>query len=241
METREIIFTVEGQPLHAVRAGKPNRQIALLIHGWSSSSFALSPLLGLLSQRFSCIAVDLPGYGKSPPFPFRATIPAYVEVLADLLEEISDGPVVLVGHSMGGMISLTMALRYPALVERMVLLSPTISGRLSNTINFFISPITLMERFGLGSLIVSTVERLFVGLTDRFMRPVSFAERTGITSRTTTACAPMPAAPDRAACAPNVSSPCAKTTCAASWLKLKSPRWSSGAQRTTPSPCATQV
>ncbi|MEZ4595181.1 MAG: cyclic nucleotide-binding domain-containing protein, partial [Chloroflexota bacterium] len=40
---------------------------------------------------------------------------------------------------------------------------------------------TMMERFGLGSLLVSTTERAFVGLTDRLMRPVSFAERTGIT------------------------------------------------------------
>ena len=182
-ETQEVIFTVEGQPIHAVTAGKPNRQIALLIHGWSSSWYAMSPLTGLLSQRFHCIAIDLPGYGQSPPLPERATIPGYVDILADLLEELSDGPVVLVGHSMGGMISLTMALRHPALVERMVLLNPTITGKLSTFINLAVSPITALERFGLTSLIVSLVERYFVGLTDRIMRPASFAERTGITER----------------------------------------------------------
>jgi CRP-like cAMP-binding protein len=84
---------------------------------------------------------------------------------------------------MGGMTSLTMALRYPALIERMVLIDPTISGRLSQSINFLISPITLLERFGLGSLIVSAVEQMMVGITDRLMRPVSFAERTGITEQ----------------------------------------------------------
>jgi len=183
METREVIYNVNGQEVHAVQAGKTNRQIALLIHGWSSSSYALNPLLGLLSQRFSCIAVDLPGYGKSPRFQERTTIPMYVELLADLLEDISDGPVVLVGHSMGGMISLSLAELYPVLVERMVLLSPTITGRLSTSINLFISPITLLERFGLGSFIVSTFEKLVVGITDRLMRPVSFSERTGITEQ----------------------------------------------------------
>jgi CRP-like cAMP-binding protein len=76
-----------------------------------------------------------------------------------------------------------MALRYPALIERMVLIDPTISGRLSQSINFLISPITLLERFGLGGLIVSAVEQMMVGLTDRLMRPVSFAERTGITEQ----------------------------------------------------------
>jgi CRP-like cAMP-binding protein len=88
-----------------------------------------------------------------------------------------------VGHSMGGMISITLALRHSVLVERMVLISPTITGKLSDLINFGVSPITLMERFGLGGLIVSKVEKTFVGLTDRIMRPVSFAERSGITKK----------------------------------------------------------
>ena len=174
-------YNVGGQKIHVVEAGKPGRQIALLIHGWSSSWYATSPLMGLLAQRFHCIAVDLPGYGQSPPFAERTTIPGYVELLTDLIEQVSNGPVVLVGHSMGGMISVSLALAYPALVERLVLLSPTISGRLSTSISFFISPITMMERFGLGSLLVSSVERTVVGITDRLMRPVSFAERSGIT------------------------------------------------------------
>jgi pimeloyl-ACP methyl ester carboxylesterase/CRP-like cAMP-binding protein len=174
-------YTVNGQQIYATEEGHPNRQVALLIHGWSSSWYAMSPLLGLVSQRFRAISIDLPGYGKSPPLPNRTTIPAYADILADLIEEVTNGPVVLVGHSMGGMTGLTLALRYPALIERMVLIDPTISGHLSRTINLMISPITLLERFGLGSLIVSAAERMFVGITDRLMRPVSFAERTGIT------------------------------------------------------------
>ena len=172
----------DDQQIHAVEEGQPNRQVALLIHGWSSSWYAMSPLIGLLSQRFRAIAVDLPGYGASPPLPERVTIPAYADLLADFAERVTDGPVVLVGHSMGGMIGLTMALRYPELVERMVLIGPTISGRLSQYINLFISPITILERFGLGSLIVSVFERAMVGISDRLMRPASFAERSGITS-----------------------------------------------------------
>jgi len=174
-------YTVNDQKIYTAEEGQPDRQVALLIHGWSSSRYAMSPLLGLVSQRFRAISVDLPGYGKSPPLTCRTTIPAYADVLADLIERVTDGPVVLVGHSMGGMTSLTMALRYPALVERMVLIGPTISGRLSQAINLVISPITFLERFGLGRMIVSTAERTIVGVTDRLIRPVSFAERTGIT------------------------------------------------------------
>jgi pimeloyl-ACP methyl ester carboxylesterase len=175
------ILNINGQELHAIEEGSPNRQKAILIHGWSSSSYAMSPLSGLLSQRFHCISVDLPGYGSSPPFEGRATISRYAELITDLIEKVSDGPVVLVGHSMGGMISTTVAIDHPVLVERMILICPTITGRLSQMINLLISPINMIERFGIGSLIVSSIERLYVGLTDRLMRPVSFSDRSGIT------------------------------------------------------------
>lgn len=178
---RKKTYTIGNQELNVVEAGKPGRQLALLIHGWSSSWYAVSPLLGLLSQRFHCIAVDLPGYGESPPMAERTTISGYAELLAELVEHVSDAPAVLVGHSMGGMISISIARQYPLLVDRMVLLSPTISGRLSTFINLFVSPITILERFGLGSLLVSSVERTIVGITDRLVRPASFAERSGIT------------------------------------------------------------
>ncbi len=174
-------YIVNGQELHVVEEGSPNRQIALLIHGWSSSWYALNPLLGLLSQRFCCMAIDLPGYGQSPPLPKRTTIPDYADLLAELITRVSDGPVVLVGHSMGGMTSIMLALRYPVLVERMVLLSPTITGQLSSYINTVVTPIFLLERFGLGKLLVHSVERAIVGITDRIMRPASFAERAVLT------------------------------------------------------------
>lgn len=174
------IHFVNGQPIHIHEEGPPGRQVALVIHGWSSSWYALSPLISFLSERYTCLAVDLPGYGASPPLTQRATIPLYADLLADLLRQTTQKPAVIVGHSMGGMTALTMALRHPDLIERLVLVCPTISGRLSNFINIFISPITLMERFGLGSLLISAVEGLVVGLTDRLMRPASFAEVTGI-------------------------------------------------------------
>ncbi len=172
------IYQIEGQPVHVVKTGTKHRQTAILIHGWSSSWYAMYPLLELMHERYRCFAVDLPGYGNSPPFTEGQTsIERYADLIAGLIRQVSDGPVVLVGHSMGGMISLTVARNYPELVERMVLLCPTITGRLSRFINVFISPVTLMERFGLGSYIVSAVENVFVGLTDTLMRPVSFAER----------------------------------------------------------------
>ncbi len=175
------VHTIKGQAIHVDEQGSLNNQVALLIHGWSSSSYALSSLMPLLRRRFACKAVDLPGYGESPPPNTRATIAGYADLLAELICEVSSGPVVLVGHSMGGMISLTLALRHPMLVERMVLLCPTISGHLSTFINLFISPVTILERFGLAGRLVAAIEPHFLDVTDNLMRPASFAERTAIT------------------------------------------------------------
>ncbi|MBK8434022.1 MAG: alpha/beta hydrolase [Chloroflexi bacterium] len=185
-------YTVNNQKIHVIEAGHPNRQVALMIHGWSSSWYAMSPLIGLMSQRFRVLAIDLPGYSQSPKLPQRTTIEDYADVLAELIEQVADGPVVLVGHSMGGMTSLVIAEKYPALVERIVLICPTITGKLSTYINAVVFPITFMERFGLARLITA-VEGVVVGITDRIMRPASFAERTGITEQDYSRPGAMPA------------------------------------------------
>ena len=169
-------LTIDGETITYVEQGDPTLQTALLLHGWSSSWYAMMPLMDLLSRRFHVVVVNLPGYGRSLPLQRReTTIQAYADLMAGLLLHLGAAPAVVVGHSMGGMIAVTVALDHPAVVERLVLLSPTITGRLSRAINLFVSPVTMMERFGLGSYIVSAVEHTFVGVTDRLMRPVSFA------------------------------------------------------------------
>lgn len=183
-ELQKRVYTVAGQEIHVHEQGPPGRQTILLIHGWSSSWYALSPLLPVLSERNRCVVVDLPGYGDSPPLRQRATIIAYVDLLAQLIKQISPNQqVILIGHSMGGMISVTMALRHTPLIERMVLICPTISGKLSFWINVFISPITMLERFRLANRVVAMLEPYMLRATDRLMRPASFADRTMISEQ----------------------------------------------------------
>jgi pimeloyl-ACP methyl ester carboxylesterase len=173
-------YEVNGQQIHVHEEGKPSRQLVLLIHGWSSSWFAMSPLMSQFSRRFHCLAVDLPGYGQSPPREEPVTMQWYADLLADLIRQISPSqPAILVGHSMGGMISLTLALRYPELVERMVLLCPTISGQLSLFMNLFVSPGIILESF-VASQVSRLLEPYLLGLADRLMRPASFSERSGV-------------------------------------------------------------
>jgi pimeloyl-ACP methyl ester carboxylesterase len=175
--TKTTIYTINGQPIHVHEEGPPNGQVAILIHGWSSSWYAVLPLLPMMSQKYRCLAIDLPGFGDSPPLPRRVTISDYTELIAALIRAISPKPVVLVGHSMGGMTSITLSLRYPELVERMVLIGPTISGKLSMFINMFIAPLFLIERF-VPRALVQLVEPIVD--VDRLLRPSQFADRTEV-------------------------------------------------------------
>jgi pimeloyl-ACP methyl ester carboxylesterase len=181
-EENMAVYTIHinGQQVHVHEEGKPGNRVALLVHGWSSSWYALSPLIPLFSRRYRCLSVDLPGYGESPPGKEPATIPGYADLLVDLIQEVTDQPVVLVGHSMGGMISLTIALSHPELIERMVLIGPTISGQLSSRINLTLAPFVFLERLPLLGKIVPILEPV-VGITDQLLRPTQFADRTGIT------------------------------------------------------------
>lgn len=173
-------YTVNGQAIHVHEEGPPKGRVAILIHGWSSSWYAMSPLLPYLSERYRCLAVDLPGFGDSPALPDQATIDRYVEMIKGLIEQVSAKPVVLIGHSMGGMISMALALQCPEKVERLVLLCPTVSGKLSRLINLTLSPFVVMERFPLTSALVVVFEPL-VGITDRLLRPALLADQTTIT------------------------------------------------------------
>jgi len=174
------IIQIGDQYIHAVKSGSSNRQVAILIHGWSSSWYAMLPTIELLRQQFHCIAIDLPGFGDSPPLKRRVTIREYTDLVARLIRQQTKQPVVLVGHSMGGMIGITLARYYPDLVDRLVLLCPTITGKLSRLINFAAYPVSVLEQNNLGRILVAGVENLFAGITDRIMRPASFAENTNL-------------------------------------------------------------
>lgn len=171
------VFTINGQEIHARTSGNAHAPIAILIHGWSSSWHTWAPLLPALSRRFHCIAVDLPGYGRSPAPRSRPTIAGYADLVAELIQQLSDHAVLVLGHSMGGQIAMTLALRYPVLVERMVLLNPAVSGRLSTFINLFVAPHILLEGLGWPARLLNFVERTPLGYTDRLLKPISFAER----------------------------------------------------------------
>jgi pimeloyl-ACP methyl ester carboxylesterase len=87
----------------------------LLVHGLGGAAWNFSELAPLLPGR-RLIIPDLPGHGASSPLP-APTLTGFADVLAEILDE----PVDLLGHSMGGVVALRLAERHPSLVRRLVL------------------------------------------------------------------------------------------------------------------------
>jgi len=72
----------------------------ILIHGFTRSLSDWSHQVSSLSTRYRCMAVDLPGHGRSPP-PRQATIETLAHSVNHMLDDLGLDTVVLAGHSMG--------------------------------------------------------------------------------------------------------------------------------------------
>lgn len=96
----------------------------LFIHGLGSYLPAWKKNIDVLSGRYRCIALDLPGYGKSSRGDYAFDMTFFATQVASFIEQLSLKNVTLIGHSMGGQIAMTLALQYPDAIERLVLIAP---------------------------------------------------------------------------------------------------------------------
>jgi pimeloyl-ACP methyl ester carboxylesterase len=103
-----------------VGSGEP----LVLLHALGLSRAAWSPVLADLSARFDVLAVDLPGFGDSPPLPpgVEPEPAALARGVADLLDELGVVAPHVAGNSLGGWVALELAGIRP--VASLALLSP---------------------------------------------------------------------------------------------------------------------
>ena len=105
------------------RCGPEQAETVVLLHGVGLALEAWTPQIESLSTNYQVIALDLPGHGNSAAMASGAVLQDYVDWLAAVLAELSDGPVSLAGHSMGALIALGMAVEHPLFLKRVALLN----------------------------------------------------------------------------------------------------------------------
>ena len=85
----------------------------VLVHGWCCSRGHWDRVFDPLAERRRVVALDLPGHGESSRErpPENWSIPHLGEDVAAVVRQVAEGPVILVGHSMGGPVSAEAAAR----------------------------------------------------------------------------------------------------------------------------------
>jgi pimeloyl-ACP methyl ester carboxylesterase len=95
----------------------------VLIHGFLSSTFSYRRLIPFLAKEYRVIALDLPPFGKSGKSGnFTYSYANLASLVIGLLEMLSIRDIILIGHSMGGQISLNIIKQRPNMVRKVVLL-----------------------------------------------------------------------------------------------------------------------
>lgn len=117
----------DGVALYYETAGAqgPERPI-VLVHGLGGSIQAMRPQLDYFAQRHHVVAVDLRGHGKSDKPEQGYAIAAMAEDVEWLVRDLALDEPVLIGHSMGGAISLELAATRPDLIGATVLLDTAV-------------------------------------------------------------------------------------------------------------------
>jgi pimeloyl-ACP methyl ester carboxylesterase len=123
METPEREVRVEGYPVRYSVAGEGDSVV--LVHGLSGSMRWWSRNVPALAERYRVHLVNLPGFGTVRPPRRRFVLAEAASWLLAWIEAVGlEGGVHLVGHSMGGYLSLRLAARRPEVVRKLVLVDP---------------------------------------------------------------------------------------------------------------------
>jgi pimeloyl-ACP methyl ester carboxylesterase len=129
------IVTTEGVLHYEVDGqGKP----VVLLHGWLSSwGLWRDTMLALADERrYRIYALDFWGFGDSAKHSVQSfNVTSYASMVEQFLDKMGIAHVPIIGHSMGGTVSLSLALNCPARVEQVVAVGSPVAG---SSLNFFL-------------------------------------------------------------------------------------------------------
>ncbi len=126
----EKYITVEGTKIRYIveGAGPP----LLLLHGYGEFLESWDLNLRPLSQHYQVYAMDLPGHGLSDKPKVAYNLSFFTRFMTNFMQALGIEHASLIGHSMGGHISLSVAINFPKKVDSLVLET---SAGLSNDVS----------------------------------------------------------------------------------------------------------
>jgi pimeloyl-ACP methyl ester carboxylesterase len=107
-------------PVHYVDYGGDGPPM-ILVHGLGGSHLNWAAVAPTFARKHRVLVPDLAGFGRTPLHGRRASVQANARLLAAFIERLADGPAVVLGNSMGGLVGLMVAAARPRLVRALVL------------------------------------------------------------------------------------------------------------------------
>jgi pimeloyl-ACP methyl ester carboxylesterase len=103
---------VQGASIHYLAWGQPGRRGLVFVHGGGAHAHWWSPLAATFAHEFRVVALDLSGHGDSDHRDTYALDQWTDEVVAVAADAAMSGPSVVIGHSMGGFVTIATAARH---------------------------------------------------------------------------------------------------------------------------------
>jgi pimeloyl-ACP methyl ester carboxylesterase len=100
----------------------------ILLHGWLGSWGLWQETMSFLGQHYRTYALDFWGFGESGKKRETYAVQDFVSLVGQFMEQLGIVRAPLVGHSMGGTVSLSVAIRYPERVSKVVVVGSPIVG-----------------------------------------------------------------------------------------------------------------
>jgi pimeloyl-ACP methyl ester carboxylesterase len=100
----------------------------ILLHGWLESWGLWQETMDYLSKSYRTYAIDFWGFGESDKRRESFSIQDFVELVNEFMDSLGISKAPLVGHSMGGTVSLSVAIQHPEKVSKIVVIGSPIEG-----------------------------------------------------------------------------------------------------------------
>ena len=120
-EAESKYVSVDGISVYYQESGPKNAPALLFIHGWGCDASFWQRQVDAFSDRYRCIALDMPGFGRSDkPQGIDYTLDLFAKAVKSVADDAGATDVILIGHSMGFAVARQFLVDYPGEVEAVV-------------------------------------------------------------------------------------------------------------------------
>jgi len=90
---------------------KGSGDLIVILHGWGSNITLHANMIELFSKKYTVVAMDMPGFGKSEEPPSEWCVDDYVQFVIDFLADYDNKKIMFLGHSFGGRVIIKLCSR----------------------------------------------------------------------------------------------------------------------------------